>query len=112
MARQDWIFNGYGIEEIADLITSGILKGSISASLEDSTYFSYGDVSCIVLVFERYSIIGSNRLSLTVTLFSEPGRVRVSGISSGGSEGVFWKVNTLGENAFIDALVGVLSSIS
>ena len=101
MARQDWIFNGYGIEEIADLITSGILKGSISASLEDSTYFSYGDVSCIVLVFERYSIIGSNRLSLTVTLFSEPGRVRVSG-----------KVNTLGKNAFIDALVGVLSSIS
>ena len=26
MARQDWIFNGYGIEEIADLITDGILK--------------------------------------------------------------------------------------
>ena len=65
-----------------------------------------------MLVFERYSIIGSNRLSLTVALFSEPGCVRISGISSGGSEGILWKINTLGEDAFLDVLVDVLSSIS
>ena len=112
MAKRDWVFTGHDINILADTITSGILNASISASLEDSSYFSSGGISCIVLVFERYSVIGSNRLSLTVTLFSEPGRVRVSGISSGGSEGILWKINTLGEEAFLDVLVGVLSSIS
>lgn len=112
MAKLECAFTGYGIDGLADLITEGILSRSLTASLEDSSSFSSGDVSCTVLVFERYSVIGSNRLSLTVTLFSEPGRIRVSGISSGGSEGVVWKINTLGEEAFLDVLSDVLSSIS
>ncbi|HQE70465.1 MAG TPA: DUF6054 family protein [Atopobiaceae bacterium] len=112
MAKLEHVFTGRGIAELVDLITEGILSRSMSASLEDSSSFSSGDVSCVVLVFERYSIIGSNRLSLTVTLFSEPGRVRVSGISSGGSEGIMWKINTFGEEAFLDVFSDVLSSIS
>ncbi len=112
MSKRDWVLTGYGIEELANIITDGILNASVSATLEDSSYFSSGNVSCTVLVFERYSIIGSNRLSLTVSLFSEPGCVRISGISSGGSEGILWKINTLGEDAFLDVLVDVLSSIS
>ena len=112
MAKRDWVFTGCSIEGLADTITSGILNASVSATLEDSSYFSSSGVSCIVLVFERYSIIGSNRLSLTVTLFSEPGCVRVSGISSGGSGGILWKINTLGEDAFLDVLADMLSSIS
>lgn len=112
MAKLEHVFTGRGITELVDLITEGILSRSMSASLEDSSSFSSGDVSCVVLVFERYSIIGSNRLSLTVTLFSEPGRVRVSGISSGGSEGIMWKINTFGEEAFLDVFSDVLSSIS
>ena len=78
MSKRDWVLTGYGIDELANSITDGILNASVSATLEDSSYFSSGNVSCTVLVFERYSIIGSNRLSLTVSLFSEPGCVRIS----------------------------------
>ena len=53
MAKRDWVFTGCSIEGLADTITSGILNASVSATLEDSSYFSSGGVSCIVLVFER-----------------------------------------------------------
>ncbi len=57
-------------------IEEGILEGSISASLEDSSDFQSGDARCSVRVFERYSYMGGNRVSLSVTLFqsgNEPG---------------------------------------
>ncbi|MFR2794384.1 MAG: DUF6054 family protein [Eisenbergiella sp.] len=50
-------------------IEEGILEGSISASLEDSSDFQSGDARCSVRVFERYSYMGGNRVSLSVTMF-------------------------------------------
>ena len=50
-------------------IEDGIINGSISASLEDSSDFRIGDTHCSVRVFERYSYMGGNRVSLSVTLF-------------------------------------------
>lgn len=60
----------------------GILQGSVSARLEDSSDFSMGDVRCSVRVFERYSVLGGNRLSLSVTLFGKDGDVHLSASSS------------------------------
>ena len=60
-------------------------------------------------VFERYSWSGGNRLSLSVTLFQADGSpVRLSAITAGGSQAVFLKFNTLGEEAFLDRLREVL----
>ena len=86
-------------------INEGILNGSVSATLEDSSDFRSGTAKCSVRVYERYSYMGGNRVSLTVTLFQngdEP--VRVSAITSGGSQAIFFKMNTLGEEAFLDKL--------
>lgn len=56
-------------------------------------------------VFERYSYTGGNRLSLNVTLFQgESGAIRISAIAAGGSQAMFFKVNTWGEEAFLDKL--------
>lgn len=91
-------------------IDRGIMNGSISASAEAGTNFSAGDVRCAVRVYERYSMMGSNRVSLTVTLF-QPGAgrpVRVSGITSGGSQGTFLKINTWGEESFLRKLEELL----
>ncbi len=86
-------------------ITDGILNGSVSASLEDSSEFRSGDARCSVRVFERYSYMGGNRLSMSVTLFQGPDkRIHLSAITAGGSQAVFWKVNTFGEEAFLDKL--------
>ena len=96
-------------EEIIKNIEDGILSGSISASLEGMSDFKNGKSRCSVRVFERYSAIGSNRVSLNVTLFQKnDSEIYVSAITSGGSQGVFFKINTFGEEAFLDKLEEIL----
>lgn len=86
-------------------IEQGIMEGSVSASLEDGSDFSEGGARCAVRVFERYSYIGSNRVSLSVTLFQAGGGpVHLSAVTAGGSQAMFWKINTFGEEAFLDKL--------
>lgn len=78
---------------------------SISATLEDSSDFVTGDCRCSVRVFERYSWTGSNRVSLNLTLFQKGnGPVHVSAITSGGSQAMLFKINTIGEEAFLDKI--------
>lgn len=90
-------------------IEEGILNGSISASLEESSDFKNGDARCSVRVFERYSYAGGNRVSLNVTLFQNgDGPINLSAITSGGSQALFFKVNTWGEEAFLDKLRALL----
>lgn len=99
------------IDDVAGRIRDGIMRGSVSASFEDESVFrSAGGAACRVMVFERYSLMGANRVSMAVTLFQDsPGIVRVSGITSGGSQAVLFKVNTMGEEAFLDSLRNVLA---
>ena len=90
-------------------IEEGILNGSVSASLEDSSDFYGAGARCSVRIFERYSYLGSNRVSLSVTLFQcgqEP--VKLSAITAGGSQAVFFKINTWGEEAFLEKLQELL----
>ena len=96
-------------DAILSRIENGIMRGSVSASLEDSSDFSDGTCRCAVRVFERYSALGSNRVSLNVTLFQgKDGNTRLSAITSGGSQAMFFKINTFGEQAFLDKLAQVL----
>ena len=90
-------------------IEEGILGGSVSASLEDSSDFRNGNARCSVRVFERYSYSGSNRVSLSVTLFQNgDGPINLSAITSGGSQAMFFKVNTWGEETFLEKLQELL----
>lgn len=99
----------YGdFDQILSRIESGIINGSVSASLEDATDFRAGNARCSVRVFERYSYMGNNRVSLNVTLFQADGAIRLSAITSGGSQAVFFKINTIGEEAFLDKLREIL----
>lgn len=96
-------------DELLEKIEQGILKGNISANLEDSSDFKIGKSRCSVRVFERYSAIGSNRVSLNVTLFQvDDSKIHLSAITSGGSQAILWKINTLGENSFLDKLKSIL----
>lgn len=90
-------------------IEAGILNGSISASLEESSDFQNGDARCSVRVFERYSYAGGNRVSMSITLFQNgDSPIYLSAITAGGSQAVFFKLNTWGENAFLDKLKELL----
>ena len=111
MAKIETTLYNTSVGHVDTLVRNAILSGSVSATLEDESHFSVGGVECETLVFERYSIIGSNRVSLTVTLVGQGGTVFVSGIASGGSEALFWKINTWGEQAFLDQLIEVLRKL-
>ncbi len=107
MAKLEKTVNG-DFNEILSRIEKGILNGSATASIEDSSDFSDNGARCSVRVFERYSYTGSNRVSLSVTLFQNGGPVRISAITSGGSQAMLFKVNTFGEEAFLDKLAELL----
>ena len=91
--------------ETLEKIHNGILDSSLSASYEDGSDWEKGDVKCAVRVYERYSTFGGNRVSLNMTLVGTDGELFLTGITSGGSQAVFFKINTLGEDAFLDCLV-------
>ena len=103
MAKWETQLNG-DFDSILQRIEQGILRGSISASLEASSDFRQGSARCSVRVFERFSYMGGNRLSMSVTLFQNDGPICMSAVTAGGSQGVFLKVNTWGEDAFLEKL--------
>lgn len=90
--------------EILKAIDDTVLGGSISATLKSSHDFVSGDVRCYVRVYERFSYIGSNRVSMTVTLFCCGKCCELFAVTSGGSQAVFFKINTWGEKAFLECL--------
>ena len=64
---------------------------------------SFG-VRVTVRVYGRCSMTGGNRLSMTLTLMGDGEKIYLSGITAGGSQGVWLKINTWGEEAFLDVL--------
>ena len=92
-------------------IHNAIMEGSASASFEDGSDFTQGDFHCAVRVDERYSWTGGNRVSLSLTLAGSRGEYFLSAITSGGSQGVFFKVNTMGEEAFLETISDAVSSL-
>ena len=86
----------------------GILSGSVSASFEDGSDWQQGDTHIATRVYERYSWIGSNRVSLSVTVVGSGNTLFVSGITAGGSQAVFFKIITFGESAFLNKLASIV----
>lgn len=108
MAKLERTLSG-DFNQLIKKIETGILNSSMSASLEDSSDFYSGDARCSVRVFERYSYAGGNRVSMNVTLFQNGNdEIRLSAITSGGSKAVLFKINTWGEEAFLDKLKEIL----
>lgn len=90
-------------------IDEAVLSGSLTATLEELSDFRDGSCRCSVRVYERYSWLGSNRVSMSVTLFQGfSGKLWLSAVTSGGSQAAFFKLNTWGEEAFLDTLRTVL----
>ena len=92
-------------DEVLKRISDSVLHGSASASYEDGSDWVSGEVRCAVRVFERFSMAGGNRVSMNVTLVGSGDELFLSAITAGGSQAVFWKVNTIGEEAFLQTLI-------
>ena len=111
MAKLERNFQYTRFEELLGAIEQGIMGGSVSASLEDGSDYASENLRVAVRVFERYSWLGSNRVSLSVTLVGRENYTFLSAITSGGSQAMFWKINTFGEQAFLDKLAQIVDRL-
>ena len=104
MAKLERTLTG-DFDTILNRIEDGIKGGSVSATMEEWSDFQENGSRCAVRVFERFSYMGGNRVSMNVTLFqSKGGPLHLSAITAGGSQALFFKINTFGEEAFLDKL--------
>jgi Family of unknown function (DUF6054) len=93
-------------------LDQAILRGSMSASLEEGTDQRLGDARMVVRAYERYSAFGGNRVSLTFGILEVDGRLAVSAVTTGGSAAVLWKLNRVGEDEFLRRGVDALARFS
>ena len=110
MAKYEKIVQG-DFDEILSKLDQAVMKGSLSASYEDGSDFNEGEFRCAVRVYERYSALGANRVSLSITLVGGKEKQYLSAITSGGSQGVLMKFNTWGEESFLDTISGVIEEL-
>ena len=110
MAKLERSFTG-DFDEALRRLHDGVLNGSASASYEDGSDYRAGDVRCAVRVYERYSWTGGNRVSLSMTLAGRGEELFLSAITSGGSQAMLFKLNTFGEEAFLDTLRDVVDRL-
>jgi len=89
-------------------IDDAVLNRSFSATLEEESSFVSGDSRCEIRTYERYSYTGNNRVSMNITLFKAGDRIFASAITSGGSQAMLFKINTIGEDSFLETVTDVL----
>lgn len=110
MAKYSSTIKG-NFKSILERIDSAVLDGSVSASLEDSVTCSEDGYSSAMRVYERYSYAGGNRVSLSVFLFGKGENYKITLITSGGSKATFFKINTIGEESFLDDIVSAIEGL-
>ena len=110
MAKYEWEFRG-DFDRALSKIHDAVVNGSCSVSFKDGSDYGNGDFRCAVRVYERYSAMGGNRVSLSVTLAGSGDALFLSAITSGGSQAMFFKVNTWGESAFLDSIRDALDTL-
>lgn len=101
MAKYERRLKG-NFNELLNWIHRDITNGSSSVSYEDGSDIDLGDSRVAVRVYERYSMAGGNRVSMNVTITGTGEDLFVSAITSGGSQAVFFKINTIGEETFLE----------
>lgn len=76
--------------------------------LKGASDFVIRNSRCAFRLFKRYSIIGSNRVCLTITLFQTQDFLYLSSIVSYNSQAYPLKVNTVGQEVFLNVIQPVI----
>ena len=102
----------YGkFSSIVNYLHEAVMSGSASSSYEDGSDYQDGDYQMALRVYERYSWTGANRVSLTLVVAGSHQEYWVTAITSGGSQGMFMKVKTLGESSFLETIVKAIDQL-
>ena len=100
MAKYEKRLKG-NFNEFLRWVDRDIMRGNASISYEDGSDVTIANTRVAVRVYERYSMTGSNRVNLNLTLVGVGEDLFVTAITSGGSQAVLFKINTFGEESFL-----------
>lgn len=110
MAKYERTVSG-NFSAIVNTLHNAVMNGSVSASLEDESDLSNGPFRCLMRVYERYSWFGGNRVSMTIVVAGTEGKFKVTAITAGGSEGIFFKLNRVGEKSFLNTVIDAIEQL-
>ena len=98
------------LDRLVMYLDQAIPQGSITAKYEAGSDHRIGDARMVVRAYERFSAFGGNRVSLCISILSVGDKMALSAVSAGGSQAVFFKVNTFGEEAFLRRAVQAIEA--
>ena len=94
-------------DELLTRLDNGMLKGSASANLVDATNFKSENVDCAVRLYERLSLLGNNRIGMSITLLGHRDEVFVSAITFCSHRAADKSINTPGEQSFLQHAIDI-----
>lgn len=104
MAKFGRNFKG-NFEDTRSFLNDLVLNTYSTSSKEEEIIKEFNQVKHWFSVYEIYSIIGSNRLSISISLFEYKGEISLDIVGSGGSQAMFFKINTWGEENAVGNLI-------
>ena len=110
MAKLERTLTG-DFDRVLEALHAGVMEGSATASCEEASDFTLGEVRCALRMYERYSAFGGNRVAMSLTLMGSGGRLHLTAMTAGGSQAMFFKLNTLGEESFLGTLEEIVDRL-
>lgn len=105
MAKFECLIPGsYNFDETLKYFHDYLSESSFSSSFEDGSDFCAGNMRVAVRVYEKYTLMGDNRLSMTVTLASDGGDIFASAITAAGGQGLM-KIWGWGEDSYLQHFI-------
>ena len=90
----------YDFDKVLKYFHDYLSTSSVSSSYEDGSDYCVGNVRVAVRVYEKYTLMGENRLSMTVTLASDGTEIFASAITAAGGGGMV-KIWAWGEDGYL-----------
>lgn len=113
MAKYERVFRG-DFDSVVAHLHDQVMGASMSASYQDGSNIEPAgtDVRCAVRAYERYSAFGGNRVAMNLTIVGVGPRIFVSAITAGGSQALVMKINTWGEESFLETLTAAVEPLA
>ena len=100
------------VDDLVAHLETEIVRTSATGKFEDGSDTTLDGARMVVRVYERFSAAGSSRVSLSFSILAVGDRMAVTAVTSGGSQAMFFKINTWGEETFLEKAVQALDSFN
>ncbi len=101
---------GGSLNELVTYIKYNESRLGSKITLEEEITGTADSVKYWVGTYERYAVLGENRVSLNVMLIEYSEGVKVIATASGGSQAAFFKINHWSEDNFLNDFVSIIET--